>query len=430
MTDALCTRCGTCVGLGKGQIRCEDPDGKHLPRVTGKIDEITATRAWQGCSARRVSFPDLHRWTFGEDAVRDEYLGHAPLLAIAHASDAGVRARGASGGVLSAVLLWLLERGEIQGAVVTGMDREQPWRPKTLIATRPEDILAAAQSKYVITSPNEILPEMERFAGDLAYVGLPCQVHSIRKLQQAGDPAVRRLRYVFGPYCGNTLYFSSIRSLLASQGERDHREIVSLRFREGEWPGNLRITMRSGRVIEMPKFHANYLIPFHIVKRCLLCTDLTNEFTDLSGGDAWSPVYEERGKGFSIVAGRSPRGIACLEAMAADGRIQLQPITAAEAIRMHTHGFDLKKRGAFIRIALRHRLGRVAPDYGVAPGRFPVSRHVLEWIISALFVLLGSGAARWCLTRTNPRWLGRVFVRLRTLWKKATRGIKAHELGR
>ncbi len=70
----------------------------------------------------------------------------------------------------------------------------------------------------------------------------------------------------------------------------------------------MRVEMQNGRVIELKKFHANYLIPFHIVRNSLYCTDFTNEFTDLSGGDAWAPVYEERGKGFSIVMARIPKG--------------------------------------------------------------------------------------------------------------------------
>lgn len=428
MTDGLCTRCGTCVGLGDGRIVFEEREGRHLPRIVKELSDGQAQRIWSACSASEVEFPQLNRFALGESAERDPYLGHTKLLAIGHALDETIRNRGASGGILSSILIWMLETGAIKGAVVTGMDPAEPWRPKTFIATTPEQILEAAQSKYVITSVNEALPEMERFHGPLAYVGLPCQVHSIRKLQRAGDASVRNIKYVLGPYCGNTLYFSSIRSLLASHGARDYRQITSLRFRDGEWPGNLRVRLRSGEVIEMPKFHANYLIPFHIVKRCLVCTDLANELTDISGGDAWSPVYEERGKGFSIVAGRSQAGVEILKAMEAAGRIRLQPIQADEAIRMHTHGFDLKKRGAFIRISMRRWLGWPAPDYGYRLGGFPISRYVLEFVISSLFALLGSSPARWLLERVNPRLLGRVFVHLRTLWKKTTRGIKVHEL--
>ena len=50
--------------------------------------------------------------------------------------------------------------------------------------------------------------------------------------------------------------------------------------------------LSDGRVLQMPKFHANYLIPFHITDHSLLSHDLTNELTDVSGGDAWAPVYE------------------------------------------------------------------------------------------------------------------------------------------
>jgi coenzyme F420 hydrogenase subunit beta len=428
MTDGLCTRCGTCVGLGNGRVVFEDRAGQHLPRILEELPDDQVERIWSACSATDVPLPELNEVVFGKGAARDPYLGHAKLLAIGHCSDEEIRARGASGGILTSLLLWLLETGEIQGAVVTGMDALEPWRPRTFIATTAREIIEAAQSKYIITSVNEILPDMERFNGALAYVGLPCQVHSIRKLQRIGDPSVRRLKYVLGPYCGNTLYFSSIRSLLASHGVRDYREIESLRFRDGEWPGNLRVRLRSGRAIDMPKFHANYLIPFHIMKRCLVCTDLSNELTDVSGGDAWSPVYEDRGKGFSIVVGRSEKGVDCLRRMEAAGRIRLSPIEAGAAIHMHTHGYDLKKRGAFIRMAFRRCLGRKAPDYGYQLGGFPASRYALELVISSLFSLLGSAPARRLIERVSPRLLGRIFVHLRTLWKRTTRGIKVHEL--
>ena len=428
MTDGLCTRCGTCVGLGAGRVAFDDRAGRHLPRIVDRLSETQAERIWSGCSAQDVSLPELTQSVFGDHASRDPYLGHTRLLAIGHGTDETIRTRGSSGGILTSVLLWLLETNEIQGTIVTGMDASEPWRPRTFIATTAREIVEAAQSKYIITSVNEILPEMERFDGALAYVGLPCQVHSIRKLQQAGDPSVKRLKYVLGPYCGNTLYFSSIRSLLASHGMRDYREIESLRFRDGEWPGNLRVRLRSGAVIDMPKFHANYLIPFHIMKRCLVCTDLSNELTDLSGGDAWSPVYEDRGKGFSIVVGRSELGVRCLQQMEAAGRIRLLPIEAEEAIRMHTHGYDLKKRGAFIRLGIWRLLGREVPDYGYRLGGFPASRYALELVISALFGLLGSAPARWLLERISPRLLGKIFVRLRTVWKRTTCGIKVHEL--
>ncbi len=202
------------------------------------------------------------------------------------------------------------------------MSREKPWLTEPIIACTKEEILEAAQSKYILTSVNEILEQMASFKGSLAYVGLPGQVQSIRLLQQAGDSSVAAIKYIFGPFYGNTLYFSSIKSFLRSYGEKDYTQIRQLFFRHGEWPGNMRVEMQSGRVIELKKFHANYLIPFHIVKNSLFCTDFSNEFTDISGGDAWAPVYEERGKGFSMVMSRSERGQSLLGEMEKAGWLQ------------------------------------------------------------------------------------------------------------
>jgi len=426
--NGLCTRCGACVGLGGGAVRMTDPEGRCLPEELIPLDDVTADRIWTACSATEVPFPELNEYVFGSRHDRHPYLGHFRRIAIGYATDPELRFGCASGGILSAVLLWLLHKGEIQGAVVTGMDSKRPWRPRSFIATEESGILAAAQSKYVITSVNEILPKIEAFRGKLAYVGLPCQVHAIRKLQAAGDPVVQNIKCVLGPFCGNTLHFSSVRSLLRSYGETDHRRIKKLSFREGEWPGSTTIELDSGRKIALPKFHANYLIPFHIMKRCLLCTDLTNEFTDLSGGDAWAPVYEERGKGFSIVLTRSKLMQRFLDRMVDEGVIELSPVDAEETVVMHSHGYDLKKHGAFIRIGFLRALGQDTPDYGYRITGFSWSRYLMELVLDFLFLILGTRLARYCLERIPPSWMGLTFQAFRTWWKRSTRNIKRADL--
>jgi len=308
------------------------------------------------------------------------------------------------------------------------MSDAEPWLAKSFIATSRDQILKAAQSKYIITSVNEILPEMEAFQGRLAYVGLPGQVQSIRKLLALDHPSVKNIRYIFGPFYGNTLHFSSVRSFLRSYGEKDYQNIRKLYFRYGEWPGNMRVEMVSGRIIELPKFHANYLIPFHILKNSLLCTDLSNEFTDISGGDAWAPTYEERGKGFSMVLARSVAGEDILKKMLAAGWITLHDIDVNEAITMHSHGYDLKKRGSFIRIRFRKMIGLPVPDYGYTLKGFALSRYLMELVILSLFLALGTGPARFLVERVPPALIGRLFEHTRKAWKKSTHKIKRNNL--
>ncbi|NTV83643.1 MAG: coenzyme F420 hydrogenase [Bacteroidales bacterium] len=423
----LCNRCGSCVGLSGGKIVFGDRTGKYLPIIKEPLDETTNRLVWQACSGKGFDFPEQRLSVFG-DAASHPYIGHYQHIYIGYAKDPGIRLNAASGGIISAILIWLLEKKMIDGAVVLGMSETEPWLTRPFIATTKEEILQSAQSKYIISSVNEILPEINDFKGILAYVGLPGQVQSIRLLQQMEHPSVRNIRYIFGPFYGNTLHFSSVKSFLRSFGQKDYTKISKLYFRYGEWPGNMRVEMKDGKSFELPKFHANYLIPFHILKNSLLCTDLSNEYTDISGGDAWAPVYEERGKGFSMVISRSGKGQEILDQMVKEGRLQLDQINEKEAVEMHSHGYDLKKRGTFIRMQYRSWLGKPNPDYGYRLKGFPFSRYLMEIAIDGLFIILGTGFARWIVEKFPPGMVGKIFEKARKIWKKSTHKVKRERL--
>jgi coenzyme F420 hydrogenase subunit beta len=428
MRSHLCNRCGSCVGLSNGTIQFKDKIGEYRPVLKGSLSDEVADRIWNACAGGEFDFLHHNRTIYGGNAKYDPFTGVYKSISIGFVNDEDIRRNSASGGILTNVLIWLLEKKRIDGAVVLGMSESEPWLTKPFIAKSKEELLSAAQSKYIISSVNEILPEIQNFNGKLAYVGLPGQVQSIRKLQLSNDPSVRNIEYILGPFYGNTLHFSSVKSFMRSYGEKDYKQIKKLYFRYGEWPGNMRVELKSGRVIELPKFHANYLIPFHILKNSLLCTDLCNEFTDISGGDAWAPVYEERGKGFSIVFGRSEKGQAILDEMQKEGILDLTTIDTNEAHQMHSHGIDLKKRGTFIRIKFRRFLGLPVPDYGYTINGFSVSRYMMEIIIDTLFIILGTKIARFIVEQFPPAFLGRVFEKTRTIWKKSTHKIKRNNL--
>lgn len=95
---------------------------------------------------------------------------------------------------------------------------------------------------------------------------------------------------------------------------------------------------------------------------------------------------------------------------------------------MHSHGYDFKKRGSFIRITFRRMTGKAVPDWGYRIKGFPVSRWLMEAMISSMFVLLRTRLARWSVEQMNPVFVGKMFEKARTLWKKSTNKIKRKEL--
>lgn len=423
----LCTHCGTCVGLSQGTLHMVSTAHGPLPRPTGNGPVRLAPGAWEACPGKGVDYPALCRWLFGQ-LPENWLIGCYRHLYIGYSARPDVRRRGASGGVITQTLLYLLETGLIDGAVAVCQGRPHPWQAEPILARTPEEILATSQSVYAPVPVNTILASLAHFPGRVAFVGLPDQVAALRQLQRMGDPTARKVRYVLGPYVGTNMYFGAIESFLRSHGIQDVTDVAELRYREGEWPGYLQIRTRSGRVLRAEKFYYNYLIPFYITRSTRYSVDFTNELTDISVGDAWHPRYEAQGQGFSVVVARSQQGEELLQAMQRQGVVHLEPLALQEALSMHGHMLDFKKRGAFIRMEWRRARGKPAPKYGYRPQAIPFSRRLVEVVISGLFVLCGTRWARRAVEWVPLGVLGPLFNSLRKGWKNLSKPAKRRGL--
>ena len=105
----LCNRCGSCVGLSGGKIVFADRTGKYLPVIKEPLDDETASLVWNACSGKGFDFPAQKVSVFG-DPKGHAYIGHYQHIYIGHTNDPEIRLNSASGGVLSAILVWLLQK--------------------------------------------------------------------------------------------------------------------------------------------------------------------------------------------------------------------------------------------------------------------------------------------------------------------------------
>ncbi|MGC9335827.1 MAG: coenzyme F420 hydrogenase/dehydrogenase beta subunit N-terminal domain-containing protein [Anaerolineae bacterium] len=394
-----------------------------LPTPVPGIQPRLHPAAYEACPGKGINYPEAYREAFGS-LPQNWLIGHHRKLFVGHSCDPEVRKRGASGGVITQTLVYLLEQGLIDGAVVLRQGSPKPWLAQPVIAQSRDDLVAASQSVYVPVPVNTILEDMRSFGGRLAYVGLPDQVASLRRLQRLGHPGARKVAYVIGPYVGTAMYFGAIESFLRSNGIDRVDEIVDLAYREGEWPGYLQIRTRSGRVLRAEKFYYNYLIPFYVTRSSLLAVDFTNELTDISVGDAWHPRYESRGEGFSVVVARSQKGESLLSSMDRDGLVDLEEITLHDALTMHAHMIDFKKRGAFVRLRWREMRGKPVPHYGYRPASIPLSRKLVELVIVAVFALGRTRVCRRLVEFVPLRLIGPLFEALRRAWKRISKPAK------
>ncbi len=424
-----CTHCGACVGLHPALLEFRHTSHGPLPHLRRPLtlaEDKSLALAWAVCSGRGVPYPELFA-----------YLNHPPenwltgpyrQVFIGFASDPAIRRRGASGGVISRVLIHLLETHQVEGAIVLRQGLPTPEQAMPVIATNREQVLAAAQSVYAVTPMLTILPEIAKFPGRLAFVGLPEQVATLRMLQAAGHPVAKKIAFVAGPYTGTNMYFGAVRAFLRSQGVPDAVAITSLQWRAGEWPGYLRVETEDGRIFKAQKFYYNYLIPFYISRNCQITPDFTNEATDLSVGDAWSPTLEKAGGGHSVVVARSSKATAILSELQQSGDLTLEPIPIEQALAMHGHMLDFKKRGAFIRLEAQQRQGQPVPDYGYRPAELTWTRHLVEGVISGFFGIGRQSWARWTVSKLPLKLVGSSFNLLRQTWKALSKPTKRQGL--
>lgn len=424
--NILCTSCGACVYLSDDPAATMrlTPEGYRPTFSPGYTFPDTTPRI---CPGLGINYPQHYISHYGK--YPESWLtGIVNTVRTGHASDPAIRLAGASGGVLTRVLQYLLETDRIDAAIVAKQGLPTPMEASPVIATTPEEILTCAGSVYItvpmITALSQIQPG-KRYA----FVGTPEQTAALRALQNIGDARAKQIIYVLGPYTGTALTPQALEYYLKSNKVKKDDPVTSVKWRAGEWPGYLEIKTESGIVLQSPKVYYNFLIPFFVTNTSLLSMDFCNEFADLAVGDAWSPKFENAKQGgVSVIVTRTAEIEAVIQEMEAKGLLTLTVEDPLKAGDMHGHMLDFKKRGGYLRCQLRRFFRRPAPDYGYAPTHIACSRKIVEGIISSVFGLCRTRPARWLVCRIPEKWLGPFFNKLRLTWKALSRPTKRKAL--
>lgn len=336
----LCHSCGTCMGVCPTKA-ISIVDG--LPRLTGEC--INCGLCYECCPGIDFPYPEFNDYLFGSSKPHEE-IGNFRSLYIGHCADEGIRNKASAGGVATAILSSLLRTGKIAAAVVVGMSKAEPWKPEVKIANTVEDILEAAQSKYNMIPLNAILKDIENTKGDIAFVGLPCHIHGIRKLQKMKCANTQRVKYCVGIFCGYNLDGKAT-DFLIDRLKIKKTDILSLEYRGGQWPGGFLVKTKDGHSHFLKKDVYNYLELMFTPRRCLLCPDLTNEFADISIGDAWNKFLDD--KGWSTIIVRTQIGEELLNYAIGSGDIEVISSDISKVKESHSHLMVHKKNGFYIR---------------------------------------------------------------------------------
>ncbi len=234
-------------------------------------------------------------------------IGRVMKMTVARAADEEIRSRGTDGGVVTGLLLHLLNKGRIDGAIVSkkvGPFQRQPW-----LATTREDILEAAGFNFdtshgmelfsdVYSTYSPSIMQLEQVAKKhlkrIAIVGTPCQINTLRRMEVLGIVPSDAIKYYLGLFCTGNFHF----------GEDQRRQLETLG--DFQWQEVRKINLKEQLMIHLNNEEVRYipLDKLDFMKRhaCRYCDDYSAEYADLSFGGIGSE------EGWTTVALRTPIG--------------------------------------------------------------------------------------------------------------------------
>lgn len=255
---------------------------------------------------------------------------------IAYAGDENVRRNAASGGAVTALLLHLLAKRRIQGAVVVGIDcTGGRIDARVKLATTAREILSAQTSKYTDAPVvREGLRLIRGFSGDVAVVALPCHTTAFRRLAEREPEIASRIKYIITLFCNHSCERYLLEKVLEANGI-DKSQVVDFSFRRGRWRGRMCGRLRDGSEFSFPFRRFSYYHNLHMfsLPRCLHCHDHMGYLSDFSAGDAWLREMKSHPIKHSIIFSRNPRATKVLEEMTDKGELVGKTIDRATVFR-------------------------------------------------------------------------------------------------
>lgn len=238
INNELCTGCGV----------CEDVCPTHsitIKRICGQLKPILnkdtclgnkCGRCLKTCPGIGINLLSMAKKMF-DVSKEDRYIGRYYSLYTGYCLDEDIRYHGASGGMVSQFLIYLLEKKIINGAVVTGFS-EDNITPTSYIARNKDDVLKARSSKYCPVALNKVGNEIINSEGRYVIVGLPCHIQGFRKRAKFDSAFREKVIGYFSIYCSSTRTFDA-QDFLLNKYEVEKNKISYFAYRDNGCLGNM-----------------------------------------------------------------------------------------------------------------------------------------------------------------------------------------------
>lgn len=244
----------------------------------------------------------------------------------AYSTDKEIRTKGSSGGIISAIAIYLLENKIIDAVLQVGGDATNYKQNVLKISTTKEDVLACATSRYAPAAVfNNVLQILTNSADSYCFIGKPCDISGIKNFLNAYPQYKERFIFFISIVCAGMPSFNATQDAIDSFGTAQN-PVTDLVYRGNGWPGYFSFTDAVGKKHQM-SYNDSWgkILGRKIHFRCKICPDGIGLQADIAVGDAWEtkdgyPDFTER-EGQSLVLLRTSKAIELFHLMQYNKRI-------------------------------------------------------------------------------------------------------------
>jgi coenzyme F420-reducing hydrogenase beta subunit/CBS domain-containing protein len=343
----FCTLCGACeAACPIHAIKIEHGKPQRLHDCSEHIDSCPI--CYDICPHTDALLFETLR--FVADAPhRRESLGYYRKILLAHATNPSLRDASRSGGVVTALLNFAITRKIIDSAIVSEASPRVSIKIAPSINLVPDDTLSAVDTKIVPSAVAEAFGRavFEHGKVSIAFVGIPCHVVALRKLEAWQHKIVGSLRITIGLFCLWTFSLGPLLEYLLHEYGIAANEIQYVDLTANEY-----VVSTQDHIVKVPLSEAKS----YIMNRCRTCTYFTSQLADLSVGGA-GPL-----KDWSIVIIRTKIGEDFFNRAVEEGIITTKEIeTEPEALVHLLQLASYKERSAKQEIEAMRRAGVPVP---------------------------------------------------------------------